>query len=305
MSALLRARELEVAGKDELIHAIPAGYILDGTHGIHEPRGMFGKILDVNIHALTALSPALKNISTCVTGNHLDVEGYCASAYASGLACLAQDEMDLGCILVDMGGGTTDIAVFFEGSVVYHTAIPIGGTHVTNDIARGLTCSRADAERIKTLFGSAMAAPGDDNDLIDVPQIGEDQHTHANHIPKSILTGIIQPRLEETFELVRAKLEDTGLNQFAGRRAVLTGGASQLSGLREMAQLILDKQIRLGHPVRVTGLAESTGGPAFATTAGILSYAAEHAEEYLDESPMVMHPGTLLQRMGQWLKENW
>ncbi|MCK5659077.1 MAG: cell division protein FtsA, partial [Alphaproteobacteria bacterium] len=222
-----------------------------------------------------------------------------------------EDEMQLGCTVIDMGGGTTSIAVFFEGKLVYTAAIPVGGMHVTNDIARGLTTSVVDAERIKTLYGSARAAGTDDSDSIDVPPVGENEHSQPNYVPRSFLAGIIQPRIEETFELVQAKLVDSGIGRIAGRRAVLTGGASQLQGLCEIGQLLLNKQIRLGMPQRVKGLAEATGGPAFSTAAGLLIYAAEHADEIpvTHSGHAFSLPATFnsprLQKVAHWLKENW
>ncbi len=306
-AALYQARSVEVQGRDQLIHAIPASYTIDGNHGIAEPRGMFGHSLNVHLSAITALSPAVRNILSVLSHNHLESDGLCASPYASGLACLVDDERSLGSTVIDMGGGTTSIGVFLDGKIVFSGAIPVGGQHVTNDIARGLTTSVANAERIKTLYGSTISSSHDDVDLIDVPPVGEDEHTHPNHVPRSLLVGIIQPRIEETFELVRAKLVDAGINQAAGRRVVLTGGASQLPGLCEMAQMILDKQVRMGSPLRVRGLSDAISGPAFSTTAGLLLYGLEHAEELPVEKEEFSFalPGTLFQKVSHWLKENW
>lgn len=310
--ALFHARGVEVPGQDELIHAIPVDFSIDGHAGIKEPRGMAGQMMSVRISAITGLTPALRNISTVVEKNLLEIEGVCAAPYASGLAALVDDERDLGCTVIDMGGGTTSMAVFLGGKLAYSGAVGVGGNHVTNDLARGLTTSLNDAERIKTLYGSAIASTSDDTDLIDVPPVGEDEHTHPNHVPRSIVVGIIQPRIEETFELVRAKLQDSGLYQQAGRRVVLTGGASMLAGLPEIGQLILDKQIRLGRPTsRIRGLAEATGGPAFSTAAGLLLYAAAHANEAPLSRGMQSFtmpfaaPGEILQKVTSWLKENW
>ena len=298
-------------GKDELVHVIPAGYTLDRTRGIQEPRGMVGENLGVNITAVTGASSALRHLAAIAGQNHLELDGFCSTPYASGLAALVGDETQLGCTVVDMGGGTTSIAVFSGGKLVYTAAIPVGGQNVTNDIARGLTTSVADAERIKTLYGSARATGIDDGAMIDVPPVGEEEHEQPNYVPHSFLTSIIQPRIEETFELVRAKLVDSGINKIAGRRVVLTGGASQLPGLCDIGQLILDKQIRLGRPQNIKGLAEATGGPAFSTAAGLLIYAAEHTNEIPAANhgrafglPIPLN-GHLLQKVTHWLKENW
>lgn len=314
-NALAHGRTVAVPGKDELIHVAPAAYTIDKQRGIQDPRGMTGQLLGVNLNIVTALSASTRNLSIVAAQNQIEIDGFCATPYASGLATLVGDEMDLGCTVIDMGGGTTSIAVFFEGKLIHTSAIPVGGNHVTSDVARGLTTSLADAERIKTLFGCAHAINHDDGAMIDVPPIGEEEHAQPNYVPKSLLTGIIQPRIEETFELVRAKIVDSGLQQTAGRRVVLTGGASQLPGLCEIGQLILDKQIRLGRPHHVRGLAEATSGPAFSTCAGLLIYAAEHAGEipqsregyglgggFIMQMPFT---GNFLQKVTHWLKENW
>lgn len=303
--ALAKAQGHAVQGEQELIHTVPTGFSLDGHDGIREPRGMFGQNLSVDIHLVTGDMGALRNFATGIERSHLDIGALCLSSYAAGLASLVEDEMDLGCTVIDMGGGVTSFAVFQGGVMIYADAIPVGGQHVTSDIARGLTTTLADAERLKTLYGSAMAASTDENELIDVPQIGEDRHTHPNHVPRSLLIGIIQPRLEEIMELVRARLNDSGLGSAIGRRVVLTGGASQIPGLRDLGQLVLDKQVRLGRPIRVSGLAEAVNGPAFATTAGLLTYVSERMDEMPAEIMAQVEPGTLWQRVRYWLKENW
>lgn len=309
-----QGEKVAVPGKDEVIHIIPSNFTLDGQKGIQEPRGMTGENLSATLGVMTALSTSTRNLRTVTSQNRLDIDGYCAASYASGLSALVEDEMNLGCTVIDMGGGTTSIGVFFGGKLVFSAAIPVGGNHVTSDIARGLTTSLTDAERIKTLYGSAISATADDSAVIDVPPIGEEEHAQPNYVPRSLLTGIIQPRIEETFELVRAKLVDSGIHPIAGRRCVLTGGAAQLPGLCDLGQLILDKQIRIGRPQRVRGLAESTGGPAFATAAGLLIYAAEHADQIprKDEAGFTLglpfalpFRAQLLQKVTHWLKENW
>lgn len=326
-AALAHARNVAVPERDQLIHVIPTGYSIDRQRGILEPRGMTGQTLGVSSCAVTALNSSLRNIGAVTSQNRLEIDAYCAGAYAAGLACLVDDERQLGCTVIDMGGGTTSIAVFAEGKLVFTAAVPVGGNHVTSDIARGLTTSLADAERIKTLYGSAVATSPDDHTMIDVPPIGEEEHAQPNYVPRSLLTGIIQPRIEETFEMVRAKLVDSGFYQAAGRRVVLTGGASQLAGLCDIAQLILDKQVRLGRPHHVRGLAEATGGPAFATAAGLLLYAAQHGDEIParrenfsfslpiqfswpfgakgEKEQMADRGPHMLSKVTHWLKENW
>ena len=213
--------------------------------------------------------------------------------------------MDLGVTVIDMGAGTTSLAVFFDGHVVYTDSVPIGGGHVTNDIARGLSTPLAHAERMKTLYGNCLATPADEREIIKLPQVGEEENGLMNAIPRSILIGIIQPRLEETFELVRSRLESSGFDKVAGRRVVLTGGASQLSGVRELSALVLDKQVRMGRPLRIHGLADATNGQAFATSSGLLSYALEtDADALRPGKPREQASTGLIGRFGTLLKDN-
>jgi cell division protein FtsA len=287
------------------LHAIPVGFSIDGSRGIRDPRGMCGDKLGVNMHLVSGSTAALRNLETVVSRCHLRASEFVASPYAAGLSCLVEDEMDLGCTVIDMGGGTTSMAVFIEGKLVFLDSIPVGGSHVTNDIARGLSTPLAHAERMKTLYGAATVTPADSREIIDVPLIGEEEHARANHVPKSILNGIIQPRLEETFELVRSRLEAGGVARVAGRRAVLTGGASQLQGARELAGVMLDKQTRIGRPVQMPGLAEAMAGPAFSACAGLIDFAVESTAEALRPSG-VQEPGnhSWFGRVGLWFREN-
>ncbi|MCW5732454.1 MAG: cell division protein FtsA [Alphaproteobacteria bacterium] len=292
-------------GERYVVHALPVGYTIDGSRGIRDPRGMFGERLGVNMHIIAAATGPVRNLATCVERCHLRIAGLVVSPYASGLASLVEDEMDLGVTLIDCGGGATTIAVFYDGSLVFTDCIPVGGAHVTNDVARGLSTPMAHAERMKTLYGSAIPSASDENEIIDVPQVGETERHSANHVPRSVLVGIIKPRVEETLELVRERLANSGFEKVAGRRVVLTGGASQLQGMRELAARVLDKQVRLGRPIRVAGLAEATGGPAFATCAGLLSYAQRMQAEQVEHAPEpAQQAGGRLARIGQWLRMN-
>lgn len=289
------------------LHRIPVGFSIDGSRGIRDPRGMFGQRLGAHMHTVSVSASALKTLTACVARAHLEIDSVVVSPFAAGLSALVPDERDLGVTLIDMGGGCTTIAVFFDGQLVYADSVPIGGVHVTNDIARGLSTPLAHAERMKTLYGAAMVSAVDERETIEAPLVGEDGAAHANTIPKSLLTGVIQPRLEETFELVRSRLEASGYDKIAGRRAVLTGGASQLQGVRELAGMILDKQVRLGRPLGVDGLSESFTGPAFSTCAGLILHALqpapslEPAKRGRAEGPA---PTGMFGRLGLWLREN-
>ncbi len=305
--AMGHARGVERAAETELLHAVPTGFAIDGNCGIEDPRGMFGQALGVQLHAVTADVSALKNLTTCVANTHLGIEGFCVSPYASGLSVLVEDEKELGATIVDMGGGTTEIAVFQDGVLMHAGCVPVGGVHVTSDIARGLTTPLAHAERIKTLYGSCVATSTDERELIDVPQVGEygdEEPAQANHLPRSFLVGIIQPRLEETFELVRQHLEASGHYHAAGRRVVLTGGGSQLAGVRDLAQLVLDKQIRIGKPRRLVGQPEAVSGPAFATAVGLLAFAQHPVEDLSGFTAVPQAMPGFLGRVGAWFREN-
>jgi cell division protein FtsA len=296
---------LREPGDRQIIHSVPVGFSIDDSRGIRDPRGMYGERLGVNMNVVTAGAGGVRNHTAAIGRSHLDVEALVVSPYAAGLSCLVEDEIGLGVTVIDMGGGTTTIGVFFDGNLIFADSVPVGGCHVTNDIARGLSTPVAHAERLKTLFGTAVSASTDEREMIAVPQIGEEEEGHVNHVPKSLLVGIIAPRIEETFELVRNRLEASGFDKIAGRRVVLTGGACQLHGAREFAGLILDKQVRLGRPQRVAGLAEATGGPAFSAAAGLLHFAMSQRAE----TPHAMRaptgrPNGIIGRLGHWLWEN-
>jgi cell division protein FtsA len=289
----------------EVIHAIPVGFSIDGSRGIRDPRGMSGVKLAVNMHAVAADSAVLRNLTACLGRCHLEVEAFVASPYAAGLSALVEDETKIGVTLIDMGGGTTTIAVFYDGNLVFADSIPIGGNHVTNDIVRGLSTPLALAERMKTLQGCCITSSTDEREMIAVPQIGEEDDTQSNHVPKSHLVGIIAPRLEETFDMVRDRLDHSGFDKVSGRRVVLTGGACQLAGVRELAALILDKQVRIGTPLRIAGLAPATGGPAFATSAGLVHFAfSERAETPRPIRTQVGFADWRVFGLWRWLREN-
>ena len=293
-----------LAPDSTIIHAIPIGYAVDGSRGVADPTGMFAERLGVDLHLVTAQAGAMRNLATCIHRCHLEVEAFAAAPYAAALSTLVEDEMALGACCIDLGGGTTGVTVFFEGKMVFCDVCPVGGSHITVDVARGLTTPLHAAERMKTLHGSAVSSPADDREMIDVPQVGENEPSQTNQVTKSLLTGIIEPRVEEIFELVRGRLEASGFDKIAGRRVVLTGGTSQLQGIRELAARVLDKQVRVGRPGGLPGLAASTGGPAFSAAIGLLAHAGRHAEERSLVDDIQDEPASgFISRIGEWLKE--
>lgn len=303
---LITEGSASVAGdRQEIIHCIPVSYFLDDNRGIRDPRGLFGKKLGVELHIVLAPAPLLKNLSHCIARCHLNVVKYVVSSYASGLACLEPDEMELGVTLVDMGGGVTSISVFVGGKLIYMDSVAMGGFHVTSDIAKGLSTSLHHAERIKTLHGSAIVNNGDGQIVIDVPQLGEEEGNESQQVSRATLGNIIRPRMEEIFEAVRGRLEAGLVEKVAGRRVVLTGGASQLLGTRELAAQMLGKQVRIGRPREVAGLAEAVAGPAFSTAIGMLQFVDRNVTETdVFEHQAEVFSGTRLQRLLNWFKEN-
>ena len=288
----------------QVIHTLPVGYSIDGNRGVRDPRGMFGEKLGVNMHVMTAAASAMRNLESCIHRCHLEIESIVIAPYAAGMSCLVADEKELGSICIDMGGGTTTVSVFFDGEVLFVDSLPVGGAHVTNDIARGLSAPVAYAERMKTLYGSANSTPSDDKEHFKIPLVGEEE-SGSNQVPRSMLVGIIRPRIEEIFELLRDRLDETGFNKIAGRRVVLTGGASQLTGVGELASAILDKQVRLGRPVNITGLADSANGPAFSVCAGLIDFAlSDRSEAAVPSTRSLEAPVGRFGRLGQWLREN-
>lgn len=269
----------------EVLHAIPLGWRVDGHRGVRDPRGMFGETLGVDLHVITAASDPLRNLFMCVERCHLSVRELVATPYASGLSVLADDELVLGALVMDMGASQTTAAVFAEGSLVHVDALPVGGGHVTNDIARGLSTPLAAAERIKALYGSALDSPDDDRVMIETPPVAGAPDSTMGQSPRSLLNAIIRPRLEEVFEMLRDRLAAAGADEAAGRRVVLTGGAAQLPGACELAARVMGKQARLGRPEGLAGMGDAVSGPAFAACAGAILRRTRGSAEAIAGAP--------------------
>ncbi|HEX3809711.1 MAG TPA: cell division protein FtsA [Rhizomicrobium sp.] len=266
----------------EVIQSAPTSYVVDEARGVRDPSGMFCERLGVSMHAVAVRPSPLQNLKLAVERCHLTVAGSLFGAYASGLSTLTPDEMQLGATVIDMGGGATSIAVFLEGQLVHADVVPVGGAHVTADLARMLAAPLSAAERIKTLYGAALGDIESGADVVAVPQMGEDGGDYAVRVPRSMLTRIIQPRLEEIFGEVNTRLRASGYDVAAGRRAVLTGGGCQLAGARELAGRVLNKQVRLGRPQTFVGLPAASAGPDYATALGLLMAGATMPPEALN-----------------------
>ena len=294
-------------GEYNLIHCIHNSYRLDNGEFLKDPRNLFAEELSINI--LLGLVPeyVCKNINTVIENAHLGISGKVFDSYASGLSCLVDDEKEMGATVIDMGGGTTSITSFRNGYPIYFAAIPVGGNNVTNDIAYGLTTSFSHAERLKTLHGCAFLTAQDSIDTINVYPVGEEDDSCIKQIPRSELIGIIMPRIEETFEMVNRKLQDAGLAHDSSHRVVLTGGASQLSGVADVAAMVLDKQVRLGRPKNILNLPDNLYTPAFATCVGMLLFGVNFSERRPKKiiSKPISSGSSWTDNIGMWLKTLW
>ncbi|MEO1703184.1 MAG: cell division protein FtsA [Pseudomonadota bacterium] len=292
------------------IHLLPVDHALDGVRGIKDPRGMVGEALTLNMHQLTVDAAPVRNIELAINRAHLSVETIVSTPYASGLATLVNDELELGCAVVDMGAGTTSLAVFNEGRFIHADYIPIGGHHVTLDLARGLSCGIDEAERLKTMHGSVIATSVDDGDMIQLAAIGHGDVASGQQVSRALVNRVIAARVEETLEMLRDRINTSGHSSIVGKRVVLTGGASQMTGLGDLARRILGRNVRIGRPLGVKGLPTSTKGPAFATAVGLLVYPQSNDRDQSMNSYRHMH-GALatgtegpIGRVTQWIKQS-
>ncbi len=288
-----------------ILHCFPSQYSLDNARGLRDPRGMIGKKLGADLQIITAREQYLKNVAQCIGRAHLNISDHVMASHASALSALEKDEMDLGVTLIDMGGGTTSFSVFVGGRNIYSDCIPIGGNHVTSDIAQGLSTSIHNAERLKTLHGSAVNSVKDAEVMIDVPQLGErEDEDEPTTMPRAMLVGVIRPRMEEIFELIRGKLEAAGVDKIAGRRCVITGGASQMIAVSDLAERMLGKQVRKGKPAAIAGLAEAVSGPAFASVIGMLHYMQHRPWEEEILNATNTRKSWFPERILKWVREN-
>lgn len=294
---------------NELIHCLQTGYRLDGGKETSDPRNLFGETLSVDVLLGMVPEISFRNTKTVLDNSHLVIAEKVLSSYASGLACLVDDEKELGATVIDIGGGTTNIASFNHGHPIYFSSIGVGGNNVTNDIAWGLTTSFAHAERLKTLHGCAFLTSQDQNETINVYPVGEEDDSLIKKVPKSELISIIAPRIEEMFELVAQKLSE--VKDINSHRIVLTGGGSQLLGIREVASLILDKQVRLGRPRNIGNILDISNYPvlqypSFSTVIGLLLFVLNHTERKptkVISKPLNTEGGRFTKIMN-WLKQN-
>jgi cell division protein FtsA len=290
-----------------VVHAVPIGFSLDDAHGVRDPRGMLASIFGVDMHVVTADAAPARNLLLTVESCHLVVEAMVAGPYSAGLATLADDEADLGAAVIDMGAGTTTVAVFTDGRFIHADGFAVGGRHVTLDIARGLGASVHDSERIKTLYGSVLAGGADERDMITVPTVNGEDREVPRFVSRADLTRIIRPRAEEILEMVRDRLAASPFAAEPRGRVVLTGGACHLTGLSDLATLVLGRPVRIGRPLGISGLPEVARGSAFAVAAGLLAYPQlAHLEHFEPRHTRQFKAGAggYIARVGRWLRES-
>jgi len=293
-----------------ILHAIPMAWSVDGEAGIDDPRGMYGNKLGVDMHFVLGGIGPLRNLAHCIERCHLQIRSLTASPYASAMSVLTEDERDLGVTVIDMGAGVTSVAVFRDNVLMHVDAIGVGGRNVTQDIARGLATPPEAAERIKTIYGSALHGSDDDHVMVPCPPVGAQDR--LQHHPRAMVTEIIRSRIEETFEMISERLHDSGMEEASGRQIVLTGGGAQLTGVRELCELYFNKRVRVGQPHGIFGLDEMLMASDFAVATGMLKHSHDRRGEAIAGPPDLSgrrfrerrYSGNPLGRSFQWLREN-
>jgi cell division protein FtsA len=267
--ALRAARNFSLPYDREVIHTIPQEFIVDDQRGIQQPEGMYGARLEARVHVVTGSRPALDNVVKALHTANVDYDFLVLEPLASSCAVLTEEEKELGVLLVDIGGGTTDVLVFRDGGVVASGVIGLGGNAVTSDLAYGLRTAPKNAEAIKVKHGCALSSLVPPEDKVEVPGIG---FREKKEVSRQILAAIIEPRMTELFSLIEKQLTKGGAKKYLGAGVVLTGGASMLEGCRELAEQVFDLPVRVGTPIAVEGLVEVVDHPMYATGVGLLLY---------------------------------
>ncbi len=266
------AQAVALPGEQKVLHVLAQEYIIDDQEGIREPVGMSGVRLDAKVHLVTAADSAVQNIEKCIRRCGLEVDDIIVEQLASSHAVLTEDDKELGVCLVDIGAGTTDIAVFTDGAIRHTAVIPIAGDQVTNDIAVALRTPTQHAEDIKIRYGCALRQLAADDDMIEVPGVGE---RPPRSLSRQMLASVLEPRYEELFELIRAELQNAGFLEMLGSGIVLTGGSAKMEGVEDLAEEVFHMPVRIESPKHVKGLSEVVRNPIYSTGVGLLLYGLE------------------------------
>ncbi|MCA9670524.1 MAG: cell division protein FtsA [Myxococcales bacterium] len=269
------AKAVAIPMDKEIIHVLPQDFVVDGQDGIKEPLGMSGVRLETKVHIVTGAVTSAQNIVKCCQRCGLQVADLVLQPLASGEAVLHEDEMELGVVLIDIGGGTTDITIWYEGSIVHTSVVTVGGNYITNDIAVGLRTPSTEAEKIKQQFGCALGALVDPEEQIEVPSVGG---RAPRRISRRLLCDIIEPRVEEIFMLVQREIAKTGYAELLASGAVITGGTTIMEGMPEISEEVLGLPVRRGSPRKIGGLVDVVRSPAFSTGVGLVLHGAKQLE---------------------------
>jgi cell division protein FtsA len=270
--AIEASKSIAIPVEREILHTLPQNYVVDGQDGIRDPVGMSGVRLEAKVHIVTGAVPSIQNIVKSVNRVGLDIDDIVMEQLAASEAILSSDEKDLGVVLIDIGGSTTGIAIFSEGSIKHTAILPVGGNYLTSDIATGLRTPFNDAERIKIRYGCAVAARIPKDEMIEVPSVGgrEDRQ-----VSRQILGRIVEPRMEEILTLALKEIVRSGNEDLLAAGVVLTGGTALLSGINEMAEQIFDMPVRTGNPTGIGGLSDVVNSPAYTVGVGLILYGSK------------------------------
>ncbi|USI73628.1 cell division protein FtsA [Sphingomonas morindae] len=275
-----------------VLHAQPTLYTLDDVRGVKKPLGLYADKLGVDIHVVAADASPVRNLDLSVRSAHLAVRAIVAAPIATGLACLSEEERELGVALVELGAGVTNVSLFAGGMLVGLAAIPLGGQDITDDIASAFGTRRSQAERMKCFYGSATNSPRDNHDMIDVaPMAGSEEGAEPQRITRAQLIAVIRQRLDMLSGEIAAALKALGFTGPVGRQVVLTGGGAELKGIADYIQGVLGRAVRVGRPRGLAGLPEAHAGPAFATLAGLALYAASNPTDLRAPDPAAVRVG--------------
>ncbi len=290
------ARAVNFPSDQQILHVLPQEFIIDDQDGIKDPLGMSGIRLDVKVHIITGAVTAIQNIVKSCSRAGLHVNDLVLQPLASSRAVLTAEEQELGVVVVDIGGGTTNLAFFLEGSMWHTEVLPIGGNHLTNDIAIGLRTPASEAEKIKIKYGCALSSLVKHEETLDVPSVGG---RPPRLLSRQILCEIIEPRVEEIFGMVQQRLKKTGFEDMFASGVVLTGGTALMEGVQDAAERYLGLPIRKGTPRNIGGLMDVVNSPIYATGVGLVIYGAENQQE----SPRKFRSGGSVSRFWKWLGE--
>lgn len=289
------AQAVAIPADQRVLHVLPQEYLVDNQEGIRDPVGMSGVRLEAKVHLVTCAINAAQNIEKCVERCELEVADVILEQYASSYAVLSEDEKELGVCLVDIGGGTTDIAVFTGGAIRHTAVIPIAGDQVTNDIAMALRTPTQHAEELKIKYACALTQLARADETIHVPGVGD---RPPRSLSRQALAEVVEPRYDELFTLVQAELRRSGFEDMLPAGIVLTGGSARIEGVVELAESIFHMPVSLGTPKNVTGLAEIVRNPVYATAVGLLLYGCERAKR---SGPRATPTSSFMNRLKSWI----